>query len=103
MEYLNEFEVAEYLKCSVGTIRSWRYKGIMLPYMKTVANRKGMVRYRMEDIDKWMEQHMVMPTDAKPNPYEWEPNKRVQDVAMVIKPVVPSPGYPAARLPLEKV
>ena len=52
---LTEKEVAELTKMSVHTLRSHRHYRKGFPYVKLGTS----VRYRMEDIQKYLEMHMV--------------------------------------------
>lgn len=46
-------EAAQYLRKSEGTLRNWRYQG-KGPKWLVVGGHE--VRYRQEDIDRWLDQ-----------------------------------------------
>jgi len=50
-EYLTELQIADYLKISVHTIRSYRQRKKGPPYIKSDT---GLIRYVKEDVDKYM-------------------------------------------------
>lgn len=54
-KYLNEVEVSKMLGISLSTLRSNRSKKKGLPFIKIGRS----VRYRLSDIQKYMEEHKV--------------------------------------------
>ncbi len=52
--------VADYLSLDIGTIRNWTYTKIIPSYP---VNKK-MTRYRLIDIEKWMEKFKVHPESS---------------------------------------
>ncbi len=54
---LTEAQVAEILQLKVRTIQSWRLAAKHLPFIKL----GGAVRYRMEDIQQYLDDHVVLP------------------------------------------
>lgn len=52
---LTQEEAAKYLGTTVGTLNAWRFYGKQkIPFIKW-GNR---IRYRIEDLDKWIEGHL---------------------------------------------
>ena len=60
-ELLTEHEVAAEYGLSVGTLRDWRYKKAVLPFVKLGSS----VRYRRSAIEAYINEHTVA-TDARP-------------------------------------
>jgi predicted DNA-binding transcriptional regulator AlpA len=52
---LNERQVAELLGLSVQTVRNWRFRRVGPAYIKL----GGAVRYRPEDIEKYLETRRI--------------------------------------------
>ncbi len=51
---LTATEVAQYLKVKEGTLRNWVYKS-QIPHIKV----NGALRFRIQDIDKWMDKSTI--------------------------------------------
>ena len=57
---MTQAEAANYLNTTVGTLNSWRHYGKdKIPFIRW-GNR---IRYRKEDLDAWIQSHLVDPTD----------------------------------------
>jgi excisionase family DNA binding protein len=55
---LNSEQAADYLDLKKGTLINWRCtKQQQIPYIKI----GGRVRYRVQDLDKWLEKQLVAP------------------------------------------
>lgn len=52
--YLTTGQVADYLSVPVSTLYQWRHRGIG-PRAARVGRH---LRYRLSDVDRWVEQHM---------------------------------------------
>lgn len=53
---LNENQVAERLRISPATLRSWRARGIGPVYVKLGAGKKSPVRYHHRDLEQFIVQ-----------------------------------------------
>lgn len=61
--YLSPQEAAEYTGISRGKLAKLRYMGSGCPYIKIGESpTKALIRYRLEDLDMWMEQNMIRTT-----------------------------------------
>jgi hypothetical protein len=57
-QLLNEFEAAEEIRKSVGTLRNWRCSGLDgPPYIKCGRN----VLYRASDLERYLDSRRVVP------------------------------------------
>ena len=54
--FLSESEAAEYIGISKKTLQRWRFDHKGPPYAK--LNNK-LIRYRLADLDEWMNQQLV--------------------------------------------
>lgn len=52
---MDEYEAAEYIGCSVSWLRNDRRSSATPPFVKVGRN----VRYRIESLDRWLEQQEV--------------------------------------------
>ncbi|RKS10044.1 helix-turn-helix protein [Nocardiopsis sp. Huas11] len=52
--YLDPKEASELTGYAERTLATWRSKGIGPKYVKTSPSRGGRIRYREEEIDRWM-------------------------------------------------
>lgn len=50
-------EASEYLKIAAYTLARWRATGKGPVYLKLGESKISPVRYRKEDLDRWLEQH----------------------------------------------
>ena len=50
-------DAARYLNCSEGTLRQWVSKR-RIPFVRVGR----LVRFRREDLDRWMDDRLVLPT-----------------------------------------
>lgn len=57
-QYLTEQDVANLTKLSLSKLRQDRFKNQGIPYYKIGRA----VRYKLSDLQKFMDQHLVMPT-----------------------------------------
>jgi excisionase family DNA binding protein len=54
-------EAAQYLRLSESTLNSWRSnRRVSLPFVRI----GDCVRYRQEDLDRWLEEHLTIAEDA---------------------------------------
>lgn len=64
-------DAAEYLGLEVPTLTHWRSKGIGPRYVKLGRGRsadepdRSRVRYRLADLDEWIEENLVTPTGVR--------------------------------------
>jgi len=54
-QLFNEIQVAERLRISPATLRSWRARGIGPVYVKLGPGKKSPVRYRSLDLARYVE------------------------------------------------
>ena len=59
-EYLTEKQTAEYTGTKITTLRSWRNRGVGIPFVKIA----GSVRYSKTDIDNYMKENTRKPDPA---------------------------------------
>lgn len=52
--WMTSREVADYIRVSYVTLRTWRHEGKGPPYVKFADVTSGPVRYRKQDVDDWM-------------------------------------------------
>lgn len=62
-KYLTEKQVEEQYGLRVRTLQNWRSLGEGPQYIKV---GKRLVRYRVEDLDRFMESHRVVTIDSEP-------------------------------------
>ena len=55
-------ELAAYLKVPVATIYAWRYRGTGPPGLRIGRH----VRFRLRDVERWLESREDMPTSQQP-------------------------------------
>lgn len=56
---LTQKEAADYLGTTIGTLNTWHHYGKdKIPFVRW-GNR---IRYRKEDLDAWIQSHVVNPT-----------------------------------------
>ena len=60
LQLLNEKQVAEALGLSVKTLRSWRLRGVELPFIKLGKS----VRYRLSEIEAYLEANTKAPREG---------------------------------------
>ncbi|MET9617557.1 helix-turn-helix domain-containing protein [Kitasatospora indigofera] len=53
-EYLTPAEAAELARVTVQTLANYRYRGIGPAFSKLSPGRSGPIRYRREDVEKWL-------------------------------------------------
>ena len=58
-QLLTEKEAAPLLGVNVKTLQNWRWRGTGPAYIKASAKH---VRYRMSDLNEYLEKHIVKPT-----------------------------------------
>ena len=61
---LNTDEVAEILKLSPATLRTWRWSGVGPRYF-SLPGAKGSVRYRRHDLELWLNGNAIDPSKNK--------------------------------------
>ena len=61
LQLLNEKQTAEALGLSVKTLRSWRLRGVQLPYIKLGKS----VRYRVSEIEAYLEANTQAPREVQ--------------------------------------
>ena len=54
-KYLNEFEAADHMAFSVGTLRNWRYLRRGPSYIKAGKS----IRYSLKDLNEFMESQKI--------------------------------------------
>jgi predicted DNA-binding transcriptional regulator AlpA len=59
-EYVNEKELSKYASIPLPTLRNWRFRGQGPPYKKL---SRRMIRYSLKEVQKWMENHTVLPLE----------------------------------------
>lgn len=62
---LTENEAAERLNFSIRTLQKWRHNGQGPAYIKLGDGPKAPVRYRIQDLDAFMEKYRVEPEQEK--------------------------------------
>ena len=60
MKLLTPPELADLLGIPEATLAQWRYRHVGPPYVKVGRH----IRYRVEDIEAWVEAQTVTPEDA---------------------------------------
>lgn len=60
---ITDKKAAEITKMSVQTLRNHRCQGIGLPYIKLGHGKRSAIRYRLSDIRKYIEEHMIVPNN----------------------------------------
>ena len=60
-EILTEREVAEHLKLSPATLRTWRSRGRGPVY----TSAGGAIRYLVEDVERWLKDRRVEPGERQ--------------------------------------
>lgn len=55
-KYLTPIELSEYLGIKVTTISNWRVAGYGPVYLKLGKERQSPVRYRLEEVEKWVKE-----------------------------------------------
>lgn len=58
-KYLREAEAGEHVGYAAVTMSRWRRAGIGPPYVQAPT---GAIRYAVDDLDRWMEAHRVVPS-----------------------------------------
>lgn len=53
--YMNEKQLANYINCSVSTLRNHRHAGTGIPYFKIGRS----VRYKKKDVEDYMERRRI--------------------------------------------
>lgn len=53
---LDEHQCADLLRIKLRTLREWRYQNSGPPFVRIT---KQCIRYRMKDVEKWMEERLV--------------------------------------------
>ena len=64
LQVLTGAQVAEMLGLQEQTLRAWRVRGSGPAYVR-YGSYKGRVRYRLEDIEAWLEQRKYQSTSAE--------------------------------------
>lgn len=59
---LNERETADRLQVSIGTVRAWRRAGRGPRFVKFANQRRGAVRYRVEDLERFIQDSLRQST-----------------------------------------
>ncbi len=59
---LTETEAAQYLCAKPQTLRKWRSRGVGPAFLKLT----GQIKYRLDDLDKFVEQSRVVPGERRP-------------------------------------
>lgn len=61
-QLLTQSDLAEYLQVSTNTLQNWRTMGGGPPFIKFTSSPAGSVRYRRDDVDRWLlSRHTVQP------------------------------------------
>lgn len=55
-------DAAEHLDVSARTLEDWRLRSIGPPYVRFGV---GTIRYRISDLDAWVQAHVVNPDDPR--------------------------------------
>ncbi len=58
---LSEKEAAKVIDAKPQTMRAWRHRGVGPPYLRLT----GKIKYRADDLQKFLEQSRVVPTKSK--------------------------------------
>lgn len=54
-KYLTSKEAAQYIGVSVDLLQKWRTLGIGIPYIKLGESHSSLVRYDIEDLNRYLE------------------------------------------------
>lgn len=54
-KYLTSKEAAEYIGVSVDLLQKWRTLGIGIPYIKLGESHSSLVRYDIEDLNRYLQ------------------------------------------------
>lgn len=57
-------EAARHLGIKVSTLASWRFTSVGPAYYRVGNGRGSSVRYRLDDLDAWLQAHRVEPKEA---------------------------------------
>jgi hypothetical protein len=61
---MNTIEAAAYLERPRRTLEAWRYQGVGPPYIRAGIGMRAKVRYRLSDLDAWLDAQTVRPGPA---------------------------------------
>jgi hypothetical protein len=69
---LTEAEAAKKILAKAQTLRAWRHRRMGPPYLKLT----GQIRYRLDDLEKFIEQSRVVPGEGRGKPRAQRPGVR---------------------------